>query len=423
MASWTPPITISPKPGPQGPYVDLFPKVAIDDTGNAVFAWRAYSYSRELPSGVFGRVASASGHLGPLLTLATRHEGQNSSPDEPDVAVDAKGHALFTWSYGAFYRRIQMRERFAGGGLGPVRTISPPGGNASEPQVATNADGDGVFVWTRFDGTYDRIQARQRSAGGALGPVQNVSPAGGDAAQPKVAVDRHGDAVLLWQHSDGSHWRVQARALSATGALGPVQNLGVGTPPLFHGSGTNSPQVGVDSHGGSVFVWKHTNPSGTEGIQARTRAPAGALGPVENLSAPDQDAGGPQVAVDPAGDAVFTWEQQLSGPLPDDPDQAVARVLSAGGNLGPVRQLSAANGASSPVVAVDAVGNAEFVWGKDGDGLRVRSLSAAGIRGPVEHLTEEFGGVLPQVAMNPDGRAVAAWHVHGSESLDAAFGL
>jgi hypothetical protein len=159
-----------------------------------------------------------------------------------------------------------------------------------------------------------------------------------------------------------------------------------------------------------------------ERIQARTRAPSGALGPVENLSMPDQDAWGPQVAVDPAGDAAFAWEQHPSGPLPDDPDRAVARVLSAGGNLGPVRQLSAANGASGPVVAVDAAGNAGFVWGKDGDGLRARSLSAAGIRGPVEHLTEGFGGVLPQVAMNPDGRAVAAWPVHGSESLDAAFG-
>ena len=57
MASWTPPITVSPKPGPQGPYVAEFPKVAIDNSGNAVFVWKAFSYSCDIPSGVFARVA------------------------------------------------------------------------------------------------------------------------------------------------------------------------------------------------------------------------------------------------------------------------------------------------------------------------------------------------------------------------------
>jgi hypothetical protein len=44
--------------------------------------------------------------------------------------------------------------------------LSRAGQSASAPQVALDADGDAVFTWVRFDGTTFRIQARARSATG-----------------------------------------------------------------------------------------------------------------------------------------------------------------------------------------------------------------------------------------------------------------
>ena len=48
-------------------------------------------------------------------------------------------------------------------------------------QVAIDADGDAVFTWVRHDGSDYRVQARARSASGVLSAVQNLSAARGEA--------------------------------------------------------------------------------------------------------------------------------------------------------------------------------------------------------------------------------------------------
>ena len=51
----------------------------------------------------------------------------------------------------------QARTRSTAGDLGPVATLSAPG--ASSVDVASDADGDAVVVWTRSNGGAGRIQA------------------------------------------------------------------------------------------------------------------------------------------------------------------------------------------------------------------------------------------------------------------------
>src|SRR5438034_990952 len=88
--------------------------------------------------------------------------------------------------------------------------LSPPGQNASSPQVGVDSAGNAVAVWQRSDGTRDRVQARARTAGGALSATQTLSDAGQDAFGSQVAVDSSsGDAVVVWYRSDGTNQRVQ----------------------------------------------------------------------------------------------------------------------------------------------------------------------------------------------------------------------
>jgi hypothetical protein len=96
-----------------------------------------------------------------------------------------------------------------------VQTLSEAGQNAQSARVAVDTDGDAVFTWSRSDGTNFRVQARTRSASGALSrPVQTLSSAGEDAKIPQVAVDATGDAVATWRRSDGANQRIQ-------GVVGP----------------------------------------------------------------------------------------------------------------------------------------------------------------------------------------------------------
>jgi hypothetical protein len=57
--------------------------------------------------------------------------------------------------------RIQTRTRSAAGLLNAPRTLSGGGQNAHDPQVAVapSPTGKAVAVWSRSDGTNDRIQA------------------------------------------------------------------------------------------------------------------------------------------------------------------------------------------------------------------------------------------------------------------------
>jgi hypothetical protein len=119
------------------------------------------------------------------------------------VAIDADGDAAFTWQrFDGDADRIQARTRTAAGVLGAIVNLSAAGDDAYAPRVASRDNGDRVFVWLRFDGANDRLQARTMSAAGALGAVQTISAAGADALTPQVAIgSSSGPAVATWERA------------------------------------------------------------------------------------------------------------------------------------------------------------------------------------------------------------------------------
>jgi hypothetical protein len=125
----------------------------------------------------------------------------------------------------------------------------------------------------------------------------DVSPEGQNADSHQLAIDPNGDAVVVWRRSDGTNNRVEARARSAAGALSPTSTLS--------GSGYNSGalQVAMDARGNAIVVWSRANLR----VQARLRTAAGALSPIENLSAVGVNAVYPNVAGNPAGQVVSAW--------------------------------------------------------------------------------------------------------------------
>ncbi len=74
------------------------------------------------------------------------------------------------------------------------------------------------------------VRTRARSAAGELSRIQNVATVpiiGNEFWDPAVAIDADGDAVFAWLGRDGTNWRVQTRARSASGALSPSQYVSV----------------------------------------------------------------------------------------------------------------------------------------------------------------------------------------------------
>jgi len=330
--------------------------------------------------------------------------------DEPQVAVDASGDAVYVWEIsegtlcsGGPCERIQTRSRSAAGVLSPVQTISTQGQSQSLPHVAVDANGDAWFVWQHFDGTIERIQTRSRSAAGVWTGTATVSPPGGSAEFPQVAVDPSGNAVFTWEYFDGTHWRIQARTVSLAGTRSSTQTLSTAGQDALY------PQVAVDGNSNAVFAWQRFDGS-NQRIQARVRSAAGTLAATQTLSAAGQDAAEVHVAVDPSGDAVFAWERS-DGTV----DRIQTRARSAAGTLSSTQTLSAAGkNAYDPRVAVDLNGNAVFLWQRfDGILSRVqaRARTAAGTLSPTQTLGDT-GTSIPlgaHLAVDPQGNAVAVW--------------
>ena len=351
------------------------------------------------------------------VTLSAAGRQANSA----QVGIDTQGDAVFAWRrFDGTNWRIQARARSAAGTLSSIQNLSAPGQNASRPQVAVDADGDAVFTWERFDGTKWRVQSRARSAAGVLGPAQTLSAAGRHATLPQLGVDSAGNAVFTWQRSDGTSWRVQSRARSAAGALGPVQTLSAA------GQDAVTPQVAVDPAGRAVFTWQRSEQYLR--IEARFRSAAGALSPVQFLSTGRS----PQVGVDAHGNAVFAWNRHVSSPSePRGATRVQARARTAAGALSPIQNIvdpgpGGGGCACDPQVAVDPTGDAVFTWGLLSDYLgqfrwvQVRARSASGTLSPIQSLTPNAGqeaGVHPQIGIDAAGNAVITWHFESGISV------
>lgn len=358
----------------------------------------------------------------------------------PDVAIGSGGNAVVVWQRndgttgcgGAGCHSIEARRRFAGGALGAIQVLSPPGRDATGPRVGVDSKGNAVFVWRMSPpgcelSSCGLIQARALSAAGALSAIQNLTTAG-QVSEQEVAVDPAGNAVFVWSREDGSagccSYRVESRRRSAAGALSATQIVSAPSQQT-----SLDAHVKVDAEGNAIFVWSRNIASTACGgtscirIESRARSASGVLSAVQLLSTPGQVAIDPQMALNPGGKAVFTWRAAFGCCF-----RVQGRARSTAGVLSAIQTLSGPN-ADSPHAAIDSAGNAVFAWARkddttdcyDNEGapmgcFRVESgaRSAGGVLSAVQVLSAPGGhaawplGHL-RVAMDAPGNVVFAW--------------
>jgi hypothetical protein len=435
-ASWLGPTDLAPI-SPDSPFFSARSgaEVAIDEHGNEVFVWTRYLGNRRR---VQTRTRAASGTLGPIQTLS----GSHWSASDPQVAVGPDGEVAFAWEACQDGCRIQVRARSAAGVFSPPRPVSPARFNAFVPQVEVGPDGDAIFTWSSEDGFGERVQARARSAGGGFGPVETLSKVSPYPFElfPHVDRDAAGNAVFAWvlPHYDETGEEpigvVQTRTRSPNGLLGSVENL---SAPQLRAAAVD---VAVDPDGDAVFAWLCGTCRQGNRVMARARSAAGALGPVETISSPLDPRGypsyPPEVRIDDDGDAVLVWSRFVSEgpPLPDPPPDPLpdpccyrieARSRSNSGGLSQVRRLSRAGvDAPYPHLGVDGDGDAVVSWAGD-ERAWARTRSAAGALGPVTTLSPPGRQVFDApVAIEPSGAAAVTWVGFGAHDslVQAAIG-
>ncbi len=172
--------------------------------------------------------------------------------------------------------------------------------------------------------------------------------------------------------------------------------------------GAGPPKVAMDSAGNAVFTWQVGSVGG--GVYTRSRMADGTLTSIQRITPPGEAGGDEDLAVDPAGNAYYVWQV-----FDDSGFRIRARVRSADGALGPVQTLANVKSGDflgGATVGVSATGRAVFSWfrknGDDPELVQARSLSSSGQLGPV-HTVVQAAFSLAQMAVDGSGNATFAW--------------
>lgn len=321
----------------------------------------------------------------------------------PQVAVDRQGDATVVWERDDGANTIvQAAVRPAGGVWHAPVDLSAPGQNAFDAQVAVDAQGDATAVWDRFNGSNYIVQSASRPSGGVWQAPVDLSVAGGDAVIPQVALDANGDATAVWIRSNGTNDVVQTAIRPAGGVWQATVDLSV------PGQEAREPRIAVNAHGEAAAVWRRSDGANTI-VQGAIRPAGGVWQAPVDLSATGQKALGPQVAIDPQGDATAVWQR------PNGTNTIVqAATLPAGGVWqAPIDLSAVGQDAFNPELALDAQGNGTAIWQRSNGAtyiVQAATHAASGLwQPPVDLSVTGQNADLPQVALDAHGNAVAVW--------------
>ncbi len=402
--SWLAPVDLSPQ---ASGIFQFGAQIAVDPRGDVVALWSRFDLghgqsviqSTERPAGGAWKAPvdlTASGQI--ALT--------------PQVAVDPQGNAVAVWrsSSGASYS-VQAAVRPAGGSWQAPVDLSAEGEDALEPQVTLDSQGDAVAVWERSNGANEVVQGAMRPVGGMWQAPVDLSAAGQNAHDPQVAVDPQGNAVAVWRSSSGASYSVQAAVRPAGGSWqAPVDLSAEGEDAL-------EPQVTLDSQGDAVAVWERSN-GANEVVQGAMRPVGGMWQAPVDLSAAGQNAHDPQVAVDPQGNAVAVWRSSSGASY-----SVQAAVRPAGGSWqAPVDLSAEGEDALEPQVTLDSQGDAVAVWERSNGANEVVQGAMRPVGGmwqaSVDLSAKGLSGFEPQVALDSQGNAAAIWETEVAHSIN-----
>jgi hypothetical protein len=281
---------------------------------------------------------------------------------------------------------------------------------SDSPTVAVDRQGDALLVWTACDSStpycMQRVQARIKPASGSMAAIKTLSPDGAVSAFPQVASDDDGDSAVVWEQ-DGL---IVGRRISATGTVGSLRTLSPGR--AIHAA------VAVEPTGRALVIWNAVD--GGSQTTGRYFGKDGSLGPVLALSGGAMDQ--PAIAMDRTGTAVAIWTDMF--------ERVVGRRIRPG-YLSPLRVIaSPVSGVRYGRVAVDVdrEGDATITYRRTRTGelprIRARLWSRTNSLGSVLYVSPSTHNATfySAVATDLDGDSMVVWSRTTSAATTEVYG-
>ncbi len=325
--------------------------------------------------------------------------------------MNAAGQAVAAWVHLDSQRMIEVASRTSQGSWVTADEHFVAGGGPNHADIAIGPAGEAVVIWTGHQNTADYIvRAATRSPEGDWGPPVELSEAGNNAWEPKVAIDPAGNVVAAWYR-----WNDDGDTIVQEAEKKPGQAWDESEDLSAEGGMAHAPEVKV-SAGRAVVVWQRE-----QTIEAATRDTGGAWQPAVEVS--DFESREPALGMDGEGNAIALWS---SGPELSLRNAEVASLPLGGPWTEPITisQRLSVEGAQ-PQIAVDQAGRAMAVWTAwDGTARTVEAASGA-VNGswgsPVTISPPGSWSHRVQVAMDSTGNAAAVWRAAEPLTMQGAL--
>ncbi|WP_196812960.1 Ig-like domain-containing protein [Cupriavidus sp. WS] len=379
------------------------PQIAKDGNGNALAVWYQFDGVR---TNIWSNRYTAGAGWGTAQLVETDNAGDAGYPQ---VVMDAAGNALTVWyQYDGFRYNIWSNRYTAGAGWGTAQLIETDNaGSAAYPQIAMDTNGNALAVWQQSDGLHTNVVANRYTVGAGWGTPQLIETDNtGNAGYPQIAIDANGNALAAWHQHDGTRYNAWANRYTA--------GTGWGTAQLIETDNAGSalyPRLVTDAAGNALAVWYQSDGVRTNVWSNRYAAGTG-WGTPQLIEADNAgDAIAPQIVMDRSGNALVVWYQS------DGIRYNIRANRYAAGNWGPTAEFietDNAGDAAYPQIVMDASGNALVVW-QQSDGTRAniwsnRYVAGAGWGTAKQIETDNAGDALsPQIAVDASGNAMAVW--------------
>jgi hypothetical protein len=291
-------------------------------------------------------------------------------------------------------------------------TISSPGDENTQADLAVGPDGTLIAVWRRAEckGASEdhkcengKVQYSVLPPGGSFSAPVDMpgDPFSSVNANPEVAFDGVGNAIAVWSSGAGEAARIRYSLRPAGGDFGGAKTL---PDPVgaFHGF----PSIAIAPDGRAVVGLERLVAGAREAGYA-IRPPGGDFAAAQPMKG-DPGAGNPNrpptVAIDEAGGAIANWTSTGPGGTairyaqldPGSDEFAATQTLDPGGGAD---------------LAMSPSGTAVMIWNTPGAvmDLRYAFRAPGGPFGAPLTLPEPDNPLGPRVAIAPDGSAVAGW--------------
>lgn len=332
LVTWSAPVTLSDSiDGGEDP------QLAVNAAGYAVAIWDTNSDAASSSRPLGGNWAS------PLYAGA-------GAISAPSLGIDSTGNVIAVWA--------ESGTAVIGGGILPYNstwTLAPvfttPIVSVQNPRVAVNPSGDAVAVWVGNTGTQMIQGARLTPFGNTTWSLTaDLSTPGQSADQPQVAFGASDKVVAVWVNLSTGGLIESAHMTFSAGTWSTIATLSA--------SSSSAPQVAINESGDAIAVWVETDGSNNRIYAARLAYGSSTWVPYGTpLSTAGENSSEPQVAIDPAGNAVVVWTESSAGQF-----YIRAASLPAGGTSFNLFPFLSSSGAGTPDVAIDSNGNATVVW-------------------------------------------------------------